>query len=109
MNFVIKANSKGLWDVKKRKVGRRDSRKAVFTTINSFQNEIQAVEFAKKEFERYSFGVISVYDNTSKLPRVLVNKPRQRDNHRAVKDINYGSSINPELLESAIVKVVIGP
>jgi len=75
--------------------------------VRTFTEKTEAVEFAEKQFAKYHHGVIGIYSEDSKLPRVMTSKPRSRENYRTIKEVNYGSSIDPVLLKSAIVEVMI--
>jgi len=108
MNFIIKATQNGHWDVKKTQtVIKNHKRKRVLKMVKTFTEEAQAVAFAEKQFAKYHHGVIGIYSEDSKLPRVISSKPRSRENYRTIKEVNYGSSIDPVLLRSAIVEVMI--
>jgi hypothetical protein len=108
MNFIIKATQDGHWDVKKTQtVIKNHKKKRVLKTVRTFTDKSEAVEFAEKQFAKYHHGVIGIYSEDSKLPRVMTSKPRSRENYRTIKEVNYGSSIDPVLLRSAIVEVMI--
>lgn len=104
MNFIVKSVKDGLWNVQKTQT---INGKRILKNVYTFNEEVKAVEFAKKELSKHRYGIIGIYTKGVKVPRVICNKPRIKKNYRTIKEVDYGSSIDPTLLKNAIIGVMI--
>jgi len=108
MFFIIKKNFQDLWEVSKKSfIMENGKRKRVIKVIRSFQEQEDAIQFAKDRLEKCRYGIVGIYNVDEKLPQVI-SKPRIRRNYRTIKRIKSSSNIDSELLKRAIAEAIVG-
>jgi len=108
MIFIVKKNSQDLWDVSKKSFTvENGKRKRVLKLIRSFNEQEDAVTFAKDRLEKYGHGIVGIYKTEETLPQVI-SKHRIRRNYRTIKKVRSSSNIDPELLNRAVTEAIIG-